>query len=126
MSNHPSSSPQDSAKHTEQAAAAAREAKEKLQAAGQELKAAAVSKAGEFAEEAKGRVEELKAAAVSKAAEFAEDARDRAQDELQKVFRSVQDSPVVRDVEKRLRDEPLKVLFTTFGLGVIVGLVMRR
>ncbi len=108
---------------TEQNAAAAAGAQDKLESskqharkAAEDLKSAAGAIAGEYrgkAEQARGKAEQAWGDARGKAEQAWDDARNRA--------RTFQE-----DAEQYVRENPTKAVFTALGIGFVLGLIFRR
>lgn len=95
--------------------------------AAEELRAAATQKAAELRDAAAARAQQFKSAAEQKAAEFREKAdefRHYADDAMGEVRDRYQN--VVTEAERLTRLKPRQALLTAFGVGLVVGLLVRR
>ncbi|HYF35554.1 MAG TPA: hypothetical protein VD994_09720 [Prosthecobacter sp.] len=95
--------------------------------AAEELRTAAAQKAAEFRDAATARAQQFKSAAEQKAAEFKEKAdefRTYADDAMGEVRDRYQN--VVTEAERLTRLKPRQALLTAFGVGLVVGLLVRR
>lgn len=102
-------------------------AKASAMKAAEELRAAAAQKATELRQAAEQRAQQFKSAAEQKAEEFREKAHE---------FRSYADDTIdgarqryetfMADAERVTREKPRQALLTAFGIGVLIGFLMRR
>lgn len=99
--------------------------------AAEELRSAATQKAQELRSAAESRAQQFKASAEQKAAELKTDLQDKTED-----IRAYADEALgqakqrydnlMTEAEKLAREKPRQALFTAFGVGVLVGLILRR
>lgn len=99
--------------------------------AAEELRAAAAQKASELRTAAETRAHQLKASAGQKAAEIKSDLQDKTED-----LRAYADEALgqakqrcenlLTEAENLAREKPRQALLTAFGVGVVVGLILRR
>lgn len=106
-------------------------AKASAMKAAEELRAAAAIKASELRDAAENRAQQLRSAAEQKAAALkselagkASDIRHYADDALEHARGTYQD--FVGEAEKMAREKPRQALLTAFGIGLVVGLILRR
>lgn len=106
-------------------------AKASAMKAAEELRAAAAQKATELRDAAESRAQQLKSAAEQKAAALktelagkASDIRHYADDALEQARDSCQN--FVQEAEKMAVEKPRQALLTAFGIGLVVGLLLRR
>ena len=95
--------------------------------AAEELRTAATQKAAEFRDAATARAQQFKSAAEQKAAELkekAEEFRTYADDAMGEVRDRCEN--VMTEAERLTRLKPRQALLTAFGVGLLVGLLMRR
>ncbi|MBE7495423.1 MAG: hypothetical protein HS117_10785 [Verrucomicrobiaceae bacterium] len=95
--------------------------------AAEELRQAAAQKAAELRDAAGVRVQQVRDSAGSAAADLKEKAgefRDYADETWQEARARVSDLRV--EAEKFAREKPLQALATAFGVGFVVGLLLRR
>lgn len=99
--------------------------------AAEELRAAATQKATELRTAAESRAQHFKASAEQKAAELktdlqvkTEDIRAYADEALGEAKQRYEQ--LMTEAEKMAREKPRQALFTAFGVGVVVGLLLRR
>ncbi|MBL9132604.1 MAG: hypothetical protein JNG86_15470 [Verrucomicrobiaceae bacterium] len=95
--------------------------------AAEELRHAAAQKAAEFRNAAEARVNQVRESAGTAAAEIKEKAgefRDYADETWQETRARVADLRV--EAEKFAREKPLQALATAFGVGFVIGLILRR
>lgn len=102
-------------------------AKASAMKAAEELRNAASLKAQELRHSAETRAQDLKAAAEHKAEEF----RERADDFKHSAEEAFADArakagDLRADAEKFAREKPLHALLTAFGVGLFVGIILRR
>jgi ElaB/YqjD/DUF883 family membrane-anchored ribosome-binding protein len=90
--------------------------------AAEELRAAAAIKASELRTAAENRAQQLRATAGQKASEFKTDLKDRTEDGQAKK----QYETLMTEAENMAREKPRQALLTAFGVGVVVGLLLRR
>ena len=95
-------------------------AKASAMKAAEELRAAASAKAQDLRAAAEQRAQQLKSVAQEHAGEFRDyadqafsDARDRYAD-------------LRTEGEKFVREKPMQAVFTAFGVGLVLGLILRR
>ncbi len=99
--------------------------------AAEELRTAAAQKASELRSAAEARAQQLKASAGQKAAEIKSDLQDKTED-----LRAYADEALgqakqrcetlMAEAENLTREKPRQALLTAFGVGVLVGLILRR
>jgi ElaB/YqjD/DUF883 family membrane-anchored ribosome-binding protein len=99
--------------------------------AAEELRSAATQKAHELRNAAESRAQHFKASAEQKAAEFKTDLQDKSED-----IRAYADEALgqakqrydnlMTEAENLAREKPRQALFTAFGVGLVVGLLLRR
>lgn len=102
-------------------------AKASAMKAAEELRAAAAQKAAEFRTAAESRAQNFRATAEAKAADIKEKAgefRDYADETLGEARERFADLRV--EAEKFAREKPLQALLAAFGIGFIVGNILRR
>ncbi len=95
--------------------------------AAEELRHAAAQKAAEFRSAAEARAHDLRDSAGTAAAELKEKAgefKDYADETFQEARARCADLRV--EAEKYAREKPLQALLTAFGVGFVVGLILRR
>lgn len=95
--------------------------------AAEELRQAAALKAAEFRSAAEARAHDLRDSAGSAAADLKEKAgefRDYADETFQEARARCADLRV--EAEKFAREKPVQALLTAFGVGFVVGLILRR
>jgi ElaB/YqjD/DUF883 family membrane-anchored ribosome-binding protein len=95
-------------------------AKASAKKAAEELKAAATAKAQEIRQAAEQRAKEIRSTAEERAAEFRTYA-DKTWQEARRDFRDIS-----AEAEKFAREKPLQALLTAFGVGILVGIIIRR
>ena len=88
--------------------------------AAEDFKAAAAAKAQEIRQAAETRAKEFRSSAEEKAAEFKTYA-DKTWQEARKDF-----GDISAEAEKFTREKPLQALLAAFGVGLLVGIVIRR
>jgi ElaB/YqjD/DUF883 family membrane-anchored ribosome-binding protein len=71
-------------------------------------------------------VEELKETAAAKGQDLLQDAQKATHQLIGQVWEAVEESAVVKDTVKIVRDHPLKSVITAAGIGVVVGLSLRH
>lgn len=100
------------------------QAAEELRAAAgakaQELKQAAEARAKQIREVAGERAETLKEAAGERAGQFKDAAGNTLEDALERAKEARE------ELETYVRAHPTKAILTTFGIGVFIGLLLRR
>lgn len=113
-------------------------AKASAMKAAEELRAAAAQKATELRQAAEQRVQQFKSAAEQKAEEFKTAAGQKAGELREKAheFRSYADDTIdgarqryetfMTDAERVTREKPRQALLTAFGIGVVIGFLLRR
>jgi ElaB/YqjD/DUF883 family membrane-anchored ribosome-binding protein len=99
--------------------------------AAEELRSAAAQKANELRSAAESRAQQIKATAGQKAAELksefqgkTEDIRAYADEALGHAKQRCES--LMTEAENLAREKPRQALLTAFGVGVIVGLILRR
>lgn len=102
-------------------------AKASAMKAAEELRNAAAAKAQELRHSAESRAHDLKAAAEQKADEF----REKADEVRQYADRTLNDAKAKYadlrvEAENFAREKPLQALATAFGVGLLVGIILRR
>ena len=99
--------------------------------AAEELRAAAAIKANELRTAAESRAHQLRATAGQKASEFKTDIKDRTEDLRAYADEAIgqakkQYETLMTEAENMAREKPRQALLTAFGVGVVVGLLLRR
>jgi ElaB/YqjD/DUF883 family membrane-anchored ribosome-binding protein len=99
--------------------------------AAEELRAAAAQKASELRQAAEARAQTLKSSAEQKASELKTELQDKSDDlrafadealgHAQQQYESL-----MTEAEKLAREKPRQALITAFGVGLVVGLLLRR
>ncbi len=99
--------------------------------AAEELRAAAAQKATELRHAAESRAHQIKSSAGQKAAEIKSELHDKTED-----LRAYADEALgqakqtyesfMTEAETLAREKPRQALLTAFGVGVLVGLILRR
>src|SRR4051812_26264664 len=95
--------------------------------AAEELRAAAMQKANDLRDAATQRAQQFRSSAEQKAGEFREKAEefrhyaDEAVDSARERYQNV-----MSEAEKLTREKPRQALLTAFGVGILVGLILRR
>lgn len=102
-------------------------AKASAMKAAEELRNAAAAKAQEIRQSAEAHAQDLKAAAGHKAEEI----RDRADEFRQYADQTLNDArakcaDLRTEAENFAREKPLQALATAFGVGLLVGIILRR
>ncbi len=92
--------------------------------AAEELRAAAAQKASEFRTAAETRAQQFRSSAEQTAADFKEKAGDFADHTFTEARERYAD--LRTEAEKFAREKPLQALFTAFGIGFVVGSILRR
>jgi ElaB/YqjD/DUF883 family membrane-anchored ribosome-binding protein len=95
--------------------------------AAEDLRQAAAQKVDELREAATARAQQFRATAEQKAAEFkerAEEFRHYADDAIGEARERYEN--VVAEAERLTRLKPRQALLTAFGVGLLVGLLVRR
>lgn len=95
-------------------------AKASAMKAAEELRAAAAEKAKDLRSSAESRAHDLRQSAEQKAGEFKEYA-DEAMNEAKERC-----ATFASDAEKFTRENPLQALAGAFGVGMIIGLLLRK
>ncbi|MBE2281909.1 MAG: hypothetical protein IAE77_00450 [Prosthecobacter sp.] len=92
--------------------------------AAEELRAAAAQKASEFRTAAESRAQQIRATAEQKAT----DIKDRAGEFADHTFTEAREryADLRAEAEKFAREKPLQALLTAFGIGFVVGSILRR
>ncbi len=70
--------------------------------------------------------EEITAAATTKAAEVIGAAQAQIETRSKELWSQVQDSPLLSEPRRMMKEEPLKAALVIFGTGILVGLTLRR
>lgn len=106
-------------------------AKASAMKAAEELRTAAAQKASEIRGAAENRAQQFKTAAEQKAAELKHDFTEKAtemrhyaDDAIGQARDKYQD--IVAEAETMAREKPRQALLTAFGVGLFVGLLLRR
>jgi ElaB/YqjD/DUF883 family membrane-anchored ribosome-binding protein len=99
--------------------------------AAEELRAAAAQKATELRTAAETRAQHLKSSAGQKAAEIKSDLQERTDDLRAFADEAIgqarqQYQSLMTEAENLAREKPRQALLTAFGVGVLVGLILRR
>lgn len=99
--------------------------------AAEELRTAATQKAQELRSAAESRAQQIKASAGQKASEIKTELHDKTED-----LRAYADEALVQakqryeslmtEAENMAREKPRQALLTAFGVGLVVGLILRR
>jgi ElaB/YqjD/DUF883 family membrane-anchored ribosome-binding protein len=102
-------------------------AKASAMKAAEELRYAAAAKAQELRHSAETRAQDIKAAAGQKADEF----REKADEVRQYADKTLTDAKAKYadlrvEAENFAREKPLQALATAFGVGLLVGIILRR
>lgn len=92
--------------------------------AAEELRAAAAQKASEFRNAAESRAQQLRSTAEQKASDIKEKAGEFADHTFTEA--RVRYDDLRAEVEKFTREKPLHALLTAFGIGFVVGAILRR
>ena len=95
--------------------------------AAEELRAAAAQKAGELRDAAGVRAERFREAAEQKVQDLGErtgEFRDLAEETLSRARAHCEE--FMTEAEKLAREKPRQALFTAFGVGLLVGLLLKR
>jgi ElaB/YqjD/DUF883 family membrane-anchored ribosome-binding protein len=95
-------------------------AKASAMKAAEELRSAASQKAQEFRSVAEQRTQQFKNVAQERAGEFREYA-DQAFTDAQARYADVRE-----ESEKFIREKPVQAVLTAFGVGLFIGLILRR
>lgn len=113
-------------------------AKASAMKAAEELRVAAAQKAADLRDTAEARTNQFRNAAEEKAASLkanladkADEFRHYADDALGQARQTLGEARekyehIVSDAENLAREKPRQALLTAFGIGVIVGLILRR
>lgn len=102
-------------------------AKASAMKAAEELRAAAAQKASEFRTAAESRAQQFRATAEAKAADLKERAgeiREYADETITHARERMAD--LRGDAEQFAREKPLQALLTAFGIGLVIGSILRR
>ncbi len=99
--------------------------------AAEELRAAAAQKATELRQAAESRAHTLKSSAEQKAAELKTELQDKSDDLRAYADEALgqakqQYETLMTEAEKLAREKPRQALITAFGVGLVVGLLLRR
>lgn len=99
--------------------------------AAEELRAAAAQKASEFRSAAESRAQQFRSSAEQTASDFKEkasDIKERAGDFADQTLNEarVRYDDLRAEAEKFAREKPLQALLTAFGIGFVVGAILRR
>jgi ElaB/YqjD/DUF883 family membrane-anchored ribosome-binding protein len=92
--------------------------------AAEELRAAAAQKASEFRTAAETRAQQLRSTAEQKASDIKEKAGEFADHTFSEARERYAD--LRAEAEKFAREKPLQALLTAFGIGFVVGAILRR
>ncbi|WP_395745202.1 YqjD family protein [Prosthecobacter sp.] len=92
--------------------------------AAEELRAAAAQKASEFRSAAEARAQQFRQSAEQKASDLKEKAGELADQTFTEV--RVRYDDLRAEAEKFAREKPLQALLTAFGIGFVVGAILRR
>ncbi|WP_395752453.1 hypothetical protein [Prosthecobacter sp.] len=92
--------------------------------AAEELRAAAAQKASEFRSAAEARAQQIRSSAEQKATDIKEKAGEFADNTLNEARVRFED--LRAEAEKFAREKPLQALLTAFGIGFVVGAIVRR
>ncbi len=92
--------------------------------AAEELRSAAVQKATEFRSAAESRAQQFRSTAEQKAADIKEKAGEFADHTFTEARERYTD--LREEAEKFAREKPLQALLTAFGIGIVVGAILRR
>lgn len=95
-------------------------AKASAMKAAEELRSAAAAKAQEIRQAAEQRAQQFKDVAGEKAGQF-RDYADKTWTDARRDF-----GDIAADAEKFAREKPLQALVTAFGVGFLVGVILRR
>jgi len=95
-------------------------AKASAKKAAEELRAAAAAKASEFRSAAESQAQQFREKGQEKAHEFKEYA-DKAWTDARTQARSYAD-----EAEKYTREKPLQALLAAFGVGLILGVILKK
>lgn len=102
-------------------------AKASAMKAAEELRAAAAQKATEFRAAAETRAQQLRATAEARAADLKERAgeiREYADETLHQARERI--AGLRGEAEQFAREKPLQALLAAFGIGFVIGSIMRR
>lgn len=102
-------------------------AKASAMKAAEDLRSAAAQKASEFRAAAETRASQFRATAEARAADLKERAgeiRDYADETLTQARERISDLRV--EAEHFAREKPLQALLTAFGIGFVIGSILRR
>ncbi len=99
--------------------------------AAEELRAAAAQKASEFRSAAEARAQQFRDSAEQKASDLKEkasDLKEKAGEFADHTFTEarVRYDDLRAEAEKFAREKPLQALLTAFGIGFVVGAILRR
>jgi ElaB/YqjD/DUF883 family membrane-anchored ribosome-binding protein len=92
--------------------------------AAEELRAAAAQKASEFRSAAEARAQQIRSSAEQKATDIKEKAGEFADHTFNEA--RVRYADLRAEAEKFAREKPLQALLTAFGIGFVVGAIVRR
>ena len=92
--------------------------------AAEELRAAAAQKASEFRTAAEARAQQFRHTAEQKATDIKEKAGEIADHTFSEA--RVRYDDLRAEAEKFAREKPLQALLTAFGIGFVVGTILRR
>ncbi|MEM7012461.1 MAG: hypothetical protein AAF585_13370 [Verrucomicrobiota bacterium] len=101
-----------------------------LQAA-EELRAAAGAKAQQLKDAAESRAKQIREAAEERADQF-KDVAEKGADQLKDVAGPAFEEAIDRakevqvELEEYVRANPTKAILTTFGIGIFIGMILRR
>lgn len=99
-------------------------AKASAMKAAEELRAAAAQKATEFRTAAEARAQQFRSTAEQKATDIKEKAGEFADHTIHEA--RVRYDDLRAEAEKFAREKPLQALLTAFGIGFVVGAILRR
>jgi ElaB/YqjD/DUF883 family membrane-anchored ribosome-binding protein len=99
-------------------------AKASAMKAAEELRAAAAQKATEFRTAAEARAQQFRSTAEQKATDLKEKAGEFADHTFTEARERYAD--LRAEAEKFAREKPLQALLTAFGIGFVVGSILRR
>ncbi len=92
--------------------------------AAEELRAAAAQKASEFRSAAEAKAQQFRSSAEQKATDIKEKAGEFADHTFSEA--RVRYDDLRAEAEKFAREKPLQALLTAFGIGFVVGAILRR
>ncbi len=99
-------------------------AKASAMKAAEELRAAATQKVSEFRAAAESRTQQFRSTAEQKATDLKEKAGEFADHTFSEARERYAD--LRAEAEKFAREKPLQALLTAFGIGFVVGSILRR